>query len=87
MWLHDYGFRTLGNSGTFMMLDRRDLQGDAGGIILLNLYSDEGIGSTLWDSFMVDFKVEFDVLEKDPDYFLGCAIEWDLLSPVLSNLS
>ena len=36
-WLHDYGFRTLGNSGTFMMLHRRDLPGDAGGIILLNL--------------------------------------------------
>jgi len=31
------GFRTLSNSGTFMMLDRRDLSGDAGGIILLNL--------------------------------------------------
>ena len=29
-WLHDYGFRTLGNSGTFIMLDRRDLPGDAG---------------------------------------------------------
>jgi len=45
-WLHDIGFRTLGNSGTFMMLDRRDLPGDAGVIILLNLYSDDGLGST-----------------------------------------
>jgi len=74
-----------------MMLDRRDLPGDACGIILLNLYSDNGLGSTdnsvLWNSFMVDFKVAFNVLEKDPDYFLGCSIEWDLLSPVLSNLS
>jgi len=57
-WLHHYSFRTLSNSGTFMMLDRRDLPGDACGIILLNLYSDDGFGSTdnsaLWDSFMVD---------------------------------
>ena len=79
MWLHNYGFRTIGNSGTFMMLDRRDLPGDAGGIILLNLYSDDGLGSTdnsaLWHSFMVDFKEEFNVLEKDLLYFLGCAIE------------
>jgi len=75
-----YGFHTLGNSGTFMMLDRRDLPGDVSGIILLNLYSDDGLGSTdnsaLWDSFTVDLKVEFNVLEKDPDYFLVCAIEW-----------
>ena len=80
MWLHNYGFRTIGNSGTFMMLDRRDLPGDAGGIILLNLYSDDGLGSTnnsaLWNSFMVDFKVAFNVLEKNPGYFLGCAIEY-----------
>jgi len=40
-WLHDYGFCTLGNSDTFMMLDRQDLPGDAGGLILLNLYSDD----------------------------------------------
>jgi len=31
---------------------------------------------------MVDFKVAFDVLEKDPDYFLGCAIEWDPITGV-----
>jgi len=64
-----------------MVLDRRDLPRDAGGIILLNLYSDDGLGSTdnsaLWDSFMVYSKAAFNVLEKDPDYFLGCAIEWD----------
>ena len=77
----------LSVSGTFMMLDRRDLPGDAGGIILLNLYSYDGLGSTdnsaLWDSFMVDFKVEFHVHEKDPDYFLGCAIEWDPITGVI----
>jgi len=32
---------------------------------------------------MVDFKVAFNVLEKDPDYFLGCAIEWDLITGVI----
>jgi len=86
-WLHDYVFRTLGNSGTFMMLDRRDLPGDAGGIILLNQYSDDSLGSTdnsaLWNLFMVDFKVVFNVLEKDPDYFLGCAIECDPITSVI----
>jgi len=70
-WWYDYGFRTLGNSGTFIMLDRRDLPVDAGGIILVNLYSDDCLESTnnsaLWVSFMVDFKVEFNVLKKDPD--------------------
>ncbi len=25
----------------------------------------------------MDFKDAFDVVEKDPDYFLGCVIEWD----------
>ena len=70
-----------------MMLDRRDLPGDAGGIILLNLYIDVGLRSTdnsaLWNSFMVDFKVAFNVLEKDLDYFLGCAIEWDPITGVI----
>ena len=51
-----------------MMLDQRDLPGDASGIILLNLYSDDGLGSTnnsaLWNSFMVDFKVAFNVLKR-----------------------
>ena len=32
---------------------------------------------------MVDFKVAFNVLEKDPDYFLGCAIEWDPITGVI----
>jgi len=57
-WLHDYGFCTFGNSGTFMMLDQRHLPWDAVGIFLLNLYSDDGLGSTdnsaLWDSLIVD---------------------------------
>jgi len=70
-----------------MMLDRRDLPGDAGGIIFLNLYSDDGLGSTdnsaLWDLFMVDFKVEFNLLDKDPNYVLGCTIEWDPITGVI----
>jgi hypothetical protein len=81
-WLEAYGFRPLGNSGTFMMLDRRnDSDARMRGIILLNLYSDDGLASIdnsmLWDNFMKDFKRDFDVIEKDPDYFLGCAIHWD----------
>jgi hypothetical protein len=36
-----------------------------------------GDNSKLWDRFMLDFKSVFEVVEKDPDYFLGCAIEWD----------
>jgi len=86
LWLHDYGFRTLGNSGTFMMLDRRDLPGDAGGIFLLNLHSDDGLGSTensaLWNLSVVDL-VAVNVLEKDPDCFLDCAIEWDPITGVI----
>ena len=81
-WLRNYGFRALGNSGTFMMLDRRNADEESmQGIILLNLYSDDGLASidksTLWDKFMLDFQKAFDVVEKDPDYFLGCAIEGD----------
>jgi len=81
-WLRNYGFRALGNSGTFMMLDRRNADEESmQGIILLNLYSDDGLASidnsTLWDKFMLNFQKAFDVVEKDPDYFLGCAIEWE----------
>ena len=81
-WLKGYGFRPLGNSGTFMMLDRRNTDNvSMQDIILLNLYSDDGLtsidNSTLWGKFMLDFKGAFDVVEKDPDYFLGCAIDWD----------
>ena len=89
-WLHDYGFYTLGNSGTLLMLDRRILPGDAGGIMLLNLYSDDSLGSTdnsaLWNLLMVDFKVAFNVLEKDPDYFSVAPLSGILLR-VLSNLT
>jgi hypothetical protein len=43
-WLKGYGFRPLGNSGTFLMLDRRDSDDvSMQGIILLNLYSDNGL--------------------------------------------
>jgi len=38
-WVLAYRFRTLGNSGTFMMLDRREHDDGDKGIILLNLYS------------------------------------------------
>ena len=64
------------------MLDYRNADEESmQGIILMNLYSDDGRASidnsALWDRFMLDFKKAFDVVEKDPDYFLGCAIEWD----------
>ncbi len=70
------------DSGTFLMLDRRDSDDvSMQVIILLNLYSDDGLtsidNSKLWDRFILDFKSVFEVVEKDPDYFLGCAIEWD----------
>ena len=72
-YLKEYGFRPLGNSATFMMLDR----GQAGRIIL-NVYSDDGLASTsgeeIWREFMTDFKSKFDVQEKAPDYFLGAGI-------------
>ncbi len=43
-WLKGYGFRPLGNSGTFLMLNRRDADDvSTQGIILLNLYSDDGL--------------------------------------------
>jgi hypothetical protein len=56
-----------------MMLDNRNANGESlQGIILLNLYSDDGLvsidNSALWDKFMLDFKKVFDVVEKDPDY-------------------
>jgi hypothetical protein len=65
-----------------MLMDRRNADEESmQAIILLNLYSDDGLASidnsTLWDKFMLDFKKAFDVVEKDPDDFLGSAIEWD----------
>jgi hypothetical protein len=60
-WLKGYDFSPLGNSGTFLMLDRHDVDDvSMQGIILLNLYSDDGLASIdnskLWDRFMLDFK-------------------------------
>ena len=92
-WLKAYGpgFRTLGNSGTFLMLDRRISNNPANRcIILLNLYSDHDDGlasidnSVLWDDFMSDFERDFDVLEKDPDFFLECSIEWNEETSIIS---
>ncbi len=43
-WLKGYGFRPLCNSGTFLIFDRRDADDvSMQGIILLNLYSDDGL--------------------------------------------
>jgi hypothetical protein len=61
-----------------MMLDRRNADEESmQGIILLNLYSDDGLASidnsTLWDKFMLDFKKAFDVVEKDPDLCQGAS--------------
>jgi len=39
--------------------------------------------SALRDSFIVDFKTEFNVLEKDPDYFIGFVIQWDPIIGVI----
>jgi hypothetical protein len=79
VWLKEYGFRSLGNSGTSLMLDLRDTDDvSIQDIILLNLYSDDSLtsidNSKLWDKFMLDFKNAFEVVEKDPDYFLGCGL-------------
>ena len=71
--LKGYEFRVLGNSGTFLMMYRRDaIEESMRVIILLNLHSDDGLASidnththtTLWESFMLDFKRAFDVVEK-----------------------
>jgi transposase InsO family protein len=79
-YLKSYGFKTLGNSATFLMLDRKD-DPECPGVILMNVYSDDGLASTsseqLWAKFMEDFKKNFDIEEKDPDYFLGAAITQD----------
>ena len=72
-YLKEYGFRPLGSSATFMMLDR-----GSAGRILMNVYSDDGLASTnnetICDKFMNDFKSKFDVQEKNPDYFLEVGI-------------
>jgi hypothetical protein len=76
-FLKAYGFQQLGNSASFMILRRTT--GEHQGVILLNVYSDDGLASIdneeLWRQFMNDFKRDFDVEEKDPDYFLGAGIK------------
>ena len=76
-YLKQYGFTPLGNSATFMMLDRRNSK-ERPGFILMNVYSDDGLASTdnddLWNEFVKDFRANFDIQEKEPDYFLGAAI-------------
>ena len=75
-FLKSYGFKQLGNSASMLMLRRTT--GKNRGVILLNVYSDDGLASIdneeLWCEFMQDFKAKFEVLEKDPDYFLGAGI-------------
>jgi hypothetical protein len=70
-YLKNYGCQPLGNSDTF--LDRRKCE-ICPGIILLNVYSDDSLGSTssdqLWDNFMMDFKSKFDLEERNPTIFL-----------------
>ena len=75
-FLKSYGFEQLGNSASFLMLKRTT--GEHQGTIILNVYSDDGLASIdneeLWRQFMNDFKEKFEVVEKDPDYFLGAGI-------------
>ena len=73
-----------------MMLERRNADEESmQGIILLNLYSDDGLASidnsSLWDKFMQDFKKAFDVVEKDSDYFLGWDPETGVIKPDASK--
>ena len=64
-----------------MFLNRQECE-RCPGLILLNVYSDDGLGATssdeLWDNIMKDFKSKFDVEEKEADYFLGCGITQNL---------
>ena len=45
----------MGNSATMLMLDRRDDTHNPG-LIILNVYSDDGLGATsneeIWEAFM-----------------------------------
>jgi len=65
----------LGNLATFVILRKTS------GIIWLNVYSDDGLGATedeiLRQGFMQDFKSQFDLDQKAPDYFLGAGIVQD----------
>ena len=79
-YLKSYGFVPMGNSATLLLLDRRSAAVNPG-LILLNVYSDDGLGATsgdeIWDEFIRDFKLHFELEEKDPDYFLGAGIHQD----------
>ena len=70
----------MGNSVTLLILDRRSAAVNTG-LILLNVYSDDGLGATsgddIWDEFMRDFRLHFELEEKDPDYFLSVGIHQD----------
>ena len=70
----------MGNSATFLMLDCRDTTSNLG-LVLLNVYSDDGLGATsneaIWTEFMTDCKKYFDLKEKDPYFFLGAGIIQD----------
>ena len=67
-----YGFVPMGNSATMLMLDRRDATTNPG-LIILNVYSDDGLGATsneeIREEFMTDFKKNFELKEKSPDYW------------------
>ena len=79
-YLKSYGFVPMGNSATLLLLDRRSAAVNPG-LILLNVYSDDGLGATsgdeIWDEFIRDLKLHFELEEKDPDYFLGAGIHQD----------
>ena len=63
------------NTATFLILHK------ASGIIWLNIYSEDGLGTTddetMWKEFTQDFKSKFELKEKASDYFLGAGIVQD----------
>ena len=72
-YLKAFGFVPMGNSATMLMLDRRDATTNPG-LIILNVYSDDGLGATsneeIREEFMTDFKKNFELKEKSPDYIV-----------------
>jgi len=68
-------FVQLGNSATFLILRK------APGLILLDVYSDDGLGATnseeIWQEFIKYFKYKFDLEEEEADFFGGCGIIQD----------
>ena len=69
----------LGTNASDVWKLRKALYGYAGSSRLwwdkVSSWLDDGLASidnsVLWDKFMTDFKHAFDVVEKDPDYFLN----------------